>query len=172
LSIHQHLVRVCEDKSAHLIHENFGSVIEGNKDAPRHRSHFQEDICRITRQAVPHGGLYAGIPRFIYDGAWFGAKISRDLVAKQQSGISVVTIQDTEVVSWNFGLVKNARDDVVRIRIQREDESLNEPLRETVDKAEEKKSDGETSERNPKVDGFDGYPAASRKGQHPGDLEC
>jgi hypothetical protein len=47
--------------------------------------------------------------------------------------------------------VKNARDYVAGIRVQREDESLDEGLRETVDETEEEKGDSETSEGDPKV---------------------
>jgi hypothetical protein len=49
---------------------------------------------------------------------------------------------------------------------------LDEALGEAMDEAEQKKGEGKTSEGNAKVDGFHSDPAASRKGQHPGDLEC
>jgi hypothetical protein len=115
--------------------------------------------------------------------------VSGDLVAKTEGVISVVTIQNTKGGSWHFSLVKDARDYVVRVCIQREDESLNEPLGEAVDKTEKKESNCEARERYsivlreaPSVisrtaakfiyDGFDGGPAAFGEGQHPGDLEC
>jgi hypothetical protein len=81
-------------------------------------------------------------------------------------------MQDTEIVARDLRLVENACDNVAGIGIQGKDEGLDEPFRKTMDETKEKKGDGITSESDPEVDGFEGDPAASRNGQHPGDLEC
>jgi hypothetical protein len=99
-------------------------------------------------------------------------KVFRDVVAKLEGGIPIVTAQNPEVITRYLGLVKDAGCQITRIGIQREDEGLDEALREAVDETEKEKGNRKTSECYPKVDGFEGDPAASRNGQHPGDLEC
>jgi len=163
-------MRVCEDKGAHLIQQDLRSVVQDHIDAALRCSHsLNEDTLRqielVWQLQMRLSSLIDGLTGRM-------GEVVRNLVANLQGGIPVMTVQDSEVVPGNLGLVQDARYQITGIGIEGEDEGLDETLREAVDEAEKEKGDGETSERYPVVNGFDGYPAASRNGQHPGDLEC
>jgi len=163
-------MRVCEDKSAHLVQQDLRSVIQDHIDAALRCSHsLDENILSqvelVWQCQMRLSSLIDGLTGRI-------GEVAGNLVAYLQGGIPVMTVQDPEVVLGNLGLVQDARYQIAGIGIEGEDEGLDETLREAVDEAEKEKGNGETSERYPIVNGFEGDPAASRNDQHPGDLEC